>query len=93
MSPELRRYLDLEQAMEILDTHGNPEADHVRDIMDLAWRDLSPADRVWINARTLPPLGAELHLSIGQELFVEPPRRNPDPESTWKFDDWRPSAA
>ena len=41
MSPELRRYLDLEQAMVALDAHRNPEADHVREIMDLTWRKLS----------------------------------------------------
>jgi len=57
MSPDLRRYLDLEQAMVALEAQSSPEADHIRDALDLAWRKLSPDDRAWINARTLPRLG------------------------------------
>lgn len=90
MSPELRRYLDLEQAMLALDAHGNPEADQVRDFMDGAWARLSPADREWLNARKLPSLGSELRVSVGSTLFQVV--KSPAPATrapTWEFEDWR----
>lgn len=93
MTPELRRYLDLEQAMVALDVHGNPEADRIRDMMDGAWRALSAPDRDFINARTLPPLGAELRLTVGNTLFTEPLKATPTKPVAWQFDSWRRSAA
>lgn len=93
MSPELRRYLDLEQAMVELDAGGNPAADVIRDLMDGAWQELSADARLWINARDLPPLGSELRVAVGAGLFVRPPERAPDPTNRWTFDDWRSRAA
>ena len=93
MSPELRRYLDLEQAMVELDAHGNPEADQIRDLMDGVWRDLSVDDRAWIKDRTLQPLGSELRLPVGDRLFAKPPVSAPDPTVKWLFTDWRSRAA
>jgi hypothetical protein len=92
MSPELRRYLDLEQAMLALDAHGNPEADHVRDIMDGAWHDLTAEDRAWLNAREVPPLGNELRLAVGKALFVEPRKAVQIAPPKWEFDSWRGAA-
>ena len=89
MSPELRRYLDLEQAMVELDAHGNPEADQVRDVMDDAWHVLNIVDRDWINERNLPPLASELRVPVGDRLFLAPPVRTPDAHAQWTFDDWR----
>jgi hypothetical protein len=94
MSHELRRYLDLEQAMLELDAYGNPFADEVRDVMDDAWRDLSDADRDWINARSLPPRGNQLRLVLGDKLFVSPPSTSPQQGVVWtNITDWRSSAA
>lgn len=87
MNLKLRRYLDLEQAMEALDMAGNPEADAVRDIMDSHWHALSDGDRGWINSRVVPTLGASLRLSLGEQLFVDLPSEQSAPAS-WTFDEW-----
>jgi hypothetical protein len=93
MSPELRKYLNLEQAMVELDARGNPESDQIRDVMDIVWNQLSTIERDWINGRVLPPLASELRVPIGDTLFVAKPIRKPDPNARWVFDDWRGSAA
>ncbi len=74
MSPELRRYLELERAMLALDEVRDPRADTLRDAMDPLWFDLSDEEQGWLNSRQEVPLHRPrcITLVVGREFYVEP---------------------
>ena len=74
MSPELRRYLDLERAMIALDEVGDPRADTLRDAMDPLWYALLEEEQAWLNHRHDAPLHGprSITLTVGHAIYVAP---------------------
>jgi len=52
MSPELKKYIDLEARVQECSKAGDEFlADHIRDIMDRVWLSLSEADHEFLDSR------------------------------------------
>jgi len=53
MTPRLRKYLELERLMLILEDEGDRGADALRDLMDPLWYSLSDEERRLLDQRTI----------------------------------------
>ena len=53
MTPRLRKYLELERLMLILEEEGDRGADALRDLMDPIWYSLSDEERRILDQRTI----------------------------------------
>jgi len=75
MTPRLRRYLELERLMLILDEEGDRGADALRDLMDPIWYSLSEEERRILDERTIGRIKSveEIRVPAGPGLFGPAP--------------------
>ena len=75
MTPRLRRYLELERLMLILDEEGASGADTLRDLMDPIWYSLSEEERRVLDDRTIGRIKSmeEIRVPAGTRLFGPAP--------------------
>jgi hypothetical protein len=91
MTPRLRKYLELERLMLILDEEGERGADALRDAMDPIWYSLSDEERRILDDRTVGRITSleEIRVPAGGQVFGPVPapatRRAlpPGPISGW----------
>jgi hypothetical protein len=71
MTPRLRKYLELERLMLILDEEGDAGADALRDAMDPIWYALSDEERRILDERTIGRIRSveEIRVPAGEAVF------------------------
>jgi hypothetical protein len=92
VTSRLRKYLELERLMLILDEDGDPGADALRDAMDPIWYSLNDEERRILDERTIGRIKSveEIRLPAGDQVFgpapdPAPPRPLPKgPVKGWK---------
>lgn len=79
MSAILEEYLRLEHEMLRLDELSSPDADDLRDIMDLIWRKLTLKEKAILNERSVVFRNARprLRLHVNRELLFSVPTQGP----------------
>lgn len=95
MTPRLRKYLELERLMLVLDEEGDRAADVLRDAMDPIWYSLSNDERRILDARTIGRIRSleEIRVPAGSRVFglpPDPPPLRPVPRTPIR--DWRSAA-
>lgn len=77
MTPRLRKYLELERLMLILDEEGDRSADALRDAMDPIWYSLSDEERRILDERTIGRIKSveEIRVPAGSRVFGPAPAR------------------
>jgi len=75
MTPRLRKYLELERLMLILDEEGDRGADALRDAMDPIWYSLSDEERRILDERTIGRIKSveEIRVPAGRRVFGPAP--------------------
>lgn len=75
MTPRLRRYLELERLMLILDEEGDAGAETLRDAMDPIWYSLTDEERRLLDERRIGRIRSleEIRVPAGSEVFCEAP--------------------
>lgn len=71
MTPRLRKYLELERLMLILDDEGDRGADALRDVMDPIWYSLSDEERRVLDERAVGRIKSveEIRVPAGDRVF------------------------
>lgn len=75
MTPQLRKYLELERLMLILDEEGDRGADALRNAMDPIWYSLSDEERRILDERTIGRIKSveEIRVPAGDRVFGPTP--------------------
>jgi len=75
MTPRLRKYLELERLMLIMDEDGNQAADALRDAMDPIWYSLSGEERRILDQRNIGRIKSleEIRVPAGSRVFGPAP--------------------
>ena len=75
MTPRLRKYLELERLMLILDAEGDPTAETLRDAMDPIWYSLTDEERLLLDERRIGRIKSleEIRVPAGSQVFGEAP--------------------
>jgi len=84
MTPPLRKYLELERLMLILDEEGDAAAETLRDVMDPIWYSLTDEERRLLDDRRIGRIRSleEIRVPAGSHVFGDappPPERRPFP--------------
>lgn len=71
MTPRLRKYLELERLMLVLDEEGDRGADALRDVMDPIWYSLSDEERRILDERAIGRIKSieEIRAPAGSHVF------------------------
>jgi len=85
MTPQLRKYLELERLMLILDEDDDPAAESLRDAMDPIWYSLTDEERRFLDDRRIGRIRSleEIRVPAGSHVFGDvpaPAERRPFPE-------------
>ena len=74
MTPQLRKYLELERRMLRLEAEGE-DADEIRDLLDPIWYSLSDLERKSLDDRTIGRSYSVVGIGVlvGDELFASRP--------------------
>lgn len=75
MTPQMRKYLELERRMLRLEAVGDEDADKIRDLLDPIWYSLTEFERKMLDERTIGRIySAEgIRVPAGDELFASRP--------------------
>ena len=75
MTPRLRKYLELERLMLLLDEDGDPGADALRDAMDPIWYMLTADERRLLDERTIGHIKMleAIRVPVDSRVFGPPP--------------------
>lgn len=75
MTPRLRKYLELERLMLILDEEGDAAAEALRDAMDPIWYSLTEEERRLLDERRIGRIRSleEMRVPAGSQVFGEAP--------------------
>lgn len=75
MTPRLRKYLELERLMLLMDEDGDPAADVLRDAMDPLWYSLAEDERRILDQRTIGRIQSleAIRLPAGSNVFGPAP--------------------
>jgi hypothetical protein len=75
MTPRLRKYLELERLMMILDVEGDAAAETLRDAMDPIWYALTDEERHVLDERRIGRIRSleEIRVPAGSTVFGEAP--------------------
>jgi len=94
MTPRLRKYLELERLMLVLDESGDPGADSLRDVMDPIWYSLGDDERRVLNERTIGRIRSieEIRVPTGARVFGSAPTPIARPLPKGPIRGWRSAA-
>lgn len=95
MTPRLRKYLELERLMLVLDDDGDSAAEALRDAMDPIWYSLTEDERRILDERTVGRIKSleEIRIPAGSSVFGQPVQPvGPRPFPTDPIGDWRLAA-
>jgi hypothetical protein len=75
MTPPLRKYLELERMMLLLDEEGDPTAETLREVMDPIWYSLTDEERHLLDDRAIGRIQSleEIRVPAGRDVFGEVP--------------------
>jgi len=95
MTPQLRKYLELERLMLVLDADGDPTAETLRDAMDPIWYAMTDEERRFLDQRTISRIKSleEIRVPAANGVFgpaPAPAARRPLPQGPIR--DWLSAA-